>query len=184
MQRREAPVFQGDAEMTKLLGFLAMQASAVLLSVQQYSGKRRKLENLRVFCEMLQQLSGILASAAPPMPELLKILLQRSQGEARLFTERLFRSMDMLGEKSFQELWNRALTEASFPFSDDILAELEALGDVLGRYDLDAQLQALEACREKLQKHAELLQDELPRASRITFGLLLTSTLMIGILLL
>jgi len=170
--------------MTKLLGFLAMQASAVLLSVQQYSGKRKKLENLRAFCEMLQQLSGILASAAPPMPELLQILLQRTRGDARLFTERLCRSMDMLGKNSFQELWNRALTEASPPFSDDIMSEFGALGDILGRYELDAQLLALEACRKKLQRHTELLRDELPRTSRITFGLLLTSTLMIGILLL
>jgi len=167
----------------RVLGFLLLQAAALLFFRQYRQRGKRRLDTLRSFADMLEHLRGILEADSPPMPELLQTLLRRCRGEAGEFIETLSRSMDMLGACSFYELWRQALREQNGLLDPDLLYELEALGEVLGRYELSVQLEAVDLCRAMLLKALNTLQKEQPQASRLTLALLLSGTLMLGIVL-
>ena len=169
--------------MTRIIGFFLLQGASVLFSLQYNGKKKRQLAAMTSFAELLRQLRGILEADAPPMPELLHTLAQRSNGEASAFAERLLAAMDKLGRESFHTLWSKALRENAPPFEDCILPELEALGAVLGRYDLDTQLEAVESCQTLLLRDIDKRREALPQSVRLTFGLLISATLMLGILL-
>jgi len=169
--------------MTRVIGFLLLQAASIVYAVQYGRTRKKQLEGLTSWCDMLQQLRGILEADAPPMPELLQTLARRSRGDACDFILGLQTSLDRLGKESFQELWNQALREKASSFEEDIAHELETLGTVLGHYDIATQLQAVETCQAMLLKYTGRLREELPQSSRLTFGLLISATLMLGILL-
>jgi stage III sporulation protein AB len=167
----------------RVLGFFLLQAAALLFFRQYRQRGKRQLDTLRSFADMLEHLRGILEADSPPMPELLQTLLRRCRGDAGAFIETLAHSMDMLGSRSFYELWRQALREKSGLLDPDILYELESLGEILGRYELKVQLEAVDLCRAMLLKALNKLQKEQPQASRLTLALLLSGTLMLGIVL-
>ena len=157
--------------MRKWAGFLLLQLAALLYASQLVQGRGRRTEALLSFCDMLAQLRGILEAEAPPMPELLQTLSRRCGGEAAAFVNALSASMDGLGSLRFQE--------------DAVaLRELDALGEVLGRYALPAQLDAVSACLETLRRKAEHTRREQPVINRLTWGLAFSCSLLCGILLL
>ena len=60
--------------MTKILGFSSILLAALLFSVQRIEEQRRLTGALRSYCDMLEQMIGLLEIQAPPMPELLSSL--------------------------------------------------------------------------------------------------------------
>lgn len=170
--------------MTRLTGFVLLQAAALLYARGRVMDRRREYAALRSFCDMLDQLRGLLENDASPMPELLRKLSERSTGEARRFAQALSISMEELGTRSFQQLWQQALAdEADLPVQT-VGQELRALGGVLGRYDLQSQLDALEACRRVIRQAMEERGRTQPQDMYMTVGLALSASLLVGILLL
>ena len=170
--------------MRKWAGFLLLQLAALLYASQLVQGRGRRTEALLSFCDMLAQLRGILEAEAPPMPELLQTLSRRCGGEAAAFVNALSASMDGLGSLRFQELWQDALRRSRICEDAVALRELDALGEVLGRYALPAQLDAVSACLETLRRKAEHTRREQPVINRLTWGLAFSCSLLCGILLL
>jgi hypothetical protein len=117
------------------------------------------------------------------MPQLLQSLLRRCNGEAAAFVSVLLESLDRLGTKSFQELWQYALFSTPLCGDSDALRAMEELGGVLGRYDLDVQLDAAVSCLEILRFRCEKLRQELPKTRQLTFGLSLSASMLLGIIL-
>jgi hypothetical protein len=65
----------------------------------------------------------------------------------------------------------------------EMLRELDALGSVLGRYDLETQCASIEACLSSLRRSRERLIASLPQSGRLTFGIALCAALLLGVLL-
>lgn len=164
-------------------GFLLIQFSALLFALQRVQTRKRRTETLQSFCVMLEQLRGLLEAESAPMPDLLLTLSKRCEGDASVFIKTLYASLGALGALSFQELWKKALREN--PVSEDERAcrELEALGAVLGRYELSTQLEAAASCLEALRLEAEQKRRELPVKNRLTWGLTFSAAMLLGILL-
>lgn len=169
--------------MTRIAGFLLLQLAAALYAHERVTGKRRELETLRSFCDMLEQLRGLLEIDASPMPELLETLSKRCKGDAALLSKDLAQSMDALGACSFQELWSQALNAYAAKLDSDTLEELDALGTVLGRYDLETQLDAVTTCHTHLRASVDARQLAHPQDMRLTIGVSLSAALLLGILL-
>ena len=169
--------------MKRIVGFALLQAAAVLFAYGRVTDRERENNALRSFSDMLDQLRGLLESDASPMPELLRKLSKCSVGEARYFVDSLNASMNSLGECSFQELWHRALSEQAALPGEQARQELEALGALLGRYDLQSQLDAAAECREKLRQSLEKRQNDHRQDMYLTIGLSLSASLLLGILL-
>ena len=165
----------------RMAGFALLQLAALLFALRHIGCKKREAEALASFCAMLEQLGGLLGSEAAPMPELIGALILRSGGCASVFLQTLADSMDRLGERSFFELWNHALDAAPVALEPEDRNTLEELGSVLGRYELEAQLRAVESCRAVFCRRLDALRLELPQVKRLTLGLSLAASALIGI---
>ena len=169
--------------MTRILGFALLQIASIAYAQGRIAEKRREYHALRSYCDMLEQLQGLLESDGSPMPELLQKLSGRCSGEARTFADALCESMRDLGKRSFQELWLSSLGKTNV-YGNDIRQELESLACVLGRYDLDLQIDALKACQKALRHRLGKGQGSQAQDTYMTVGLALSASLLLGILLL
>ena len=169
--------------MTKTLGFSAILLAALLFSVQRIEEQRRLTGALRSYCDMLEQMIGLLEIQAPPMPELLSSLSCCCTGTAAEFVERLSQSMENLGTESFQVLWQKSLSVSAGGLDKDAQQALDSLGSVLGRYDLKTQLDAAGTCLRTLRQRQEKLQQSLPQSRRLIFGVALSAAMLLGIIL-
>lgn len=132
---------------------------------------------------MLEQLRGALESEASPLPELFQTLSKRCSGQAQTVLDTLVSHLDMLGRESFETIWIRALQENASVLDADARRELESLGAVLGRYELSAQLEAISACLSSIRRYAASVESGLRQSGRLTLGLSLSASAMLGILL-
>lgn len=169
--------------MTRLAGFLLVQLAAALFARGRIAESAACTGALRSFCNMLDQLRGLLESDGSPMPALLQTLAGRADGAARTFVAALLDGLGSLGSVSFHTLWTQALTETAALLEADMRRELDALGGVLGRYELSTQLDALDHCRRCLRERLEARQRTQAQDTRLTLGLSLSVSLLLGILL-
>ena len=170
--------------MMRMLGFVLLQTAAIVCAHRHVKEKRLANDALRDFCDMLDQLQGLLENDASPMPELLRKLSARCKGEARAFADALCDSTRDLGKRSFQELWQKVCLEKTTLAGKNAAQELEALGGILGRYDLDVQTEAVTTCKKALRHALDQRQDKQAQEAYTTVGLSLSASLLLGILLL
>lgn len=169
--------------MRRLAGFVLLQLASALFALRRVTDSRRRTEALRSFCDMLDQLRGLLESDGSPMPALLQTLSGRCGGEAGAFIGMLNASMGSLGRSSFDALWKKALSACALSIDTDTKRELEALGGVLGRYDMATELDALDTCRRHLRTLLDAHLNAQSQDTRMTIGLSLSASLLLGILL-
>ena len=165
------------------IGFIMLQAAGALFAHGCVAEKKRENDALRSFCVMIEQMQGLLETEGLPMPELLKILSERCEGEAKTFVSSLSASLGELGTCSFQELWQRALSEKTSIMEKSAVRELAELGKRLGRYDLQSQLDMLAACQKTMRQILEKRQSEESGDIHVTVGLIISASLLLGILL-
>ena len=169
--------------MTRLVGFALLQLAAALFARDRIAEAAARTGALRSYSDMLEQLRGLLESDGSPMPTLLETLSRRCTGQARAFVRSLSAAMDKLGERSFQELWLRALDKNADSLDEDTRRTLENLGSVLGRYDPATQLEALDTCRLHLRQSLETRQSGQAQETHLILGLSFSASLLLGILL-
>ena len=104
-----------------------------------------------------------------PLPELISELAGRG-GAAGEFYTGLAKKLDSIGEVDFSALWASSL-ECLTPLSRDELSALRALGDVLGRYELNEQLESIDICLDSLNRSMHGLQTQYPERRRLVLGL-------------
>ncbi len=167
--------------MTRLVGFVLLQLAAALFARGRIAEAADRTEALRSFCDMLEQLRGLLESDGSPMPVLLETLSRRCTGQARAFVRALSAAMDQLGQCSFQELWQQALEENAGLLDGDAKQTLESLGGVLGRYDPATQLDALDSCRLLLRQRLDKRQSDRAQETHLILGLSFSASLLLGI---
>lgn len=169
--------------MTRIVGFFLVQLAALLYGRGHVLDHLRQTEALRSYCDMLEQLQGLLESDSSPMPALFALLSERTSDEAGAFILQLTHDMDKLGEQRFQNLWDRALSENSGFLEEDARRDMETLGAVLGRYDNATQLDAINLCRDHLRRRLEQRQQTQIQDTRVTLALSASLGLFVGILL-
>ena len=169
--------------MKQLMGFVMLQLAAALFAYKRITEAKHQTDALRSYREMLEHLRGLLESDGSPMPALLETLLKCCCGEAEQFVSSLNAEMDHLGQLPFRELWRRALSENAPALEEEAKQELDALGSVLGRYDLKTQMDSIDACRRILRQRLEERQNMQMQDTRVTLGLSLSASLLLGILL-
>lgn len=169
--------------MTRLAGFLLLQLAAALFARKRIADRMSRTEALGSYCDMLGHLHGLLENDGSPMPTLLETLSGRTAGDALAFVNTLNGKMDSLGEQPFQQLWQQALSENAYRLDEDAKRGLESLGAVLGRYDSATELEALQLCRENLQRYLKERQQSQAQDTRVTIALSLSASLLAGIIL-
>ena len=155
----------------KVLGFFFFFAGSVSAGVVYCKQKKQRLQTLQNLIYALDHMEGQLQTNDLPLKELCTQIARISGGTVRLFYVSLTRKLSQLGELSFAELWGQALVE-ELPVLDGMTRDtLLQLGNSLGRYELQQQLRALQACRSSLAARLEEAKKEYPNQAKLGMGL-------------
>lgn len=167
----------------KLLGLLLIAGGACRSASVFLQRQKSRICALNSLAAMLELMQAELQTSALPLAQLFVTLLPRLDEPARAFAAALSAGMAELGKRSFSEIWNAALHSKLSMLCADELQELEALGAVLGRYELSRQCEALSRCRSFLKQNAESAAAAMGGKARLAWGLALTGAALLGIVL-
>jgi len=131
----------------KLIGAFLIGLASFAAAKKHESFEKNRIKAMRSLCMALELMEAELSAKICPINELCCFLAERSELEVKYFFNSIICEMNILGEKSFSEIWIDA-ARGSFCFLDkDELEELCLLGDVLGKFELDKQLESIKICR-------------------------------------
>lgn len=142
----------------KILGAVSVVFSGFLLGLVWRREKQNELRSLRAVCEALTLLGAELETSRGPVFQIVSILSGETENPASAFLKELAGRECQLGEKSFAEIWKQAAEEALSELDRETIGAIFELGKLLGRFDLESQLNALRLCESKLR--SLLLQKE------------------------
>lgn len=155
--------------MYKYAGIFMISAACASIGVTSAVGMKRHIELLAALCGSLRYISAEIGTRLCPLPELIAELAGRG-GAAGEFYTRLAERLDSIGEVDFSALWASSL-ECLTPLNRDEHSALRALGDVLGRYELQEQLESIDICLDSLSRSLRGLQAQYPERRRLVLGL-------------
>lgn len=169
--------------MIRLIGAVLVAAGGALLGFQAAAGLHRRVRTLDQLEAGLALLERDLELNLTPMPRLLERSAAHSEGMARELFQGCVRGLDHLDREDFSTLWRR-LVEQQSVLGLEGQAILYPLGDTLGRYEVQRQLEALSAARRRLAELSARLEADSRRKGRVYQALGLSGGAFLVILLL
>lgn len=169
--------------MIRLIGAVLVAAGGALLGFQAAAGLRGRARALGQLEAGLALLERELELNLPPLPCLLERGAARSEGAARELFQGCVRGLDRLDREDFSSLWRRLVGKQS-GLDPEGQAILYPLGDTLGRYEVQRQLEALSAARRRLEELSARLEADSRRKGRVYQALGLSGGAFLVILLL
>ena len=154
----------------KALGVLLVLFGAVQMGESLCRERKRRQRQLRDLIQGLNLVLGELRMHASPLVELLS-LAEGAAGDAGCFFAAVRDRMERLGEESFSEIWRREAETRLPGLNASSRDELVRLGVILGRMDLEAETEAVAACRDALRSRLDAEREELHGFRRLALGL-------------
>lgn len=170
---------------TKLMASLLVIGS---LGCFGFYESRRLAERVKMLKE-LYRLTMLLRSeiqyAALPVPEAVRRLSERTQGELKCFLESVAAGLYVQSGDSLANVWRTAAQEhfEDSPLKTEDLLLLKEVGDNLGYADRRTQVGAVELCMENFRMSIKQLEESVPAKRRLYQCLGLFSGLLSVILL-
>ena len=168
----------------KVLGMLLIVCAAIYLPYISQQGRARRLHQLSDFARLFSLLRGELQTHAWPLPALFETLEPRVGEMPRQLLNRLLDGMERLGSEEFSALWEESVSAVLPEVSGFQRQLLSQLGQTLGRYDLTQQCEILKLCEDSFLEAAERETRSLSEAKRLVWGLALSASAMLIIILL
>ena len=153
------------------LGLILVFLACVAMGSCYCRYRKKRLHALRELVLALELMEGELKTNAQPLPELFLLLSRRTGDPASAFFEVLMNQLPAIGERSFPELWGQAAAETLTPLGREDMETLLQLGQVLGRYELSQQLNAVHICENTLRKSLNMAREAYPGEHRLGMGL-------------
>lgn len=167
----------------KMLGVVMVIAGCAGTGISMVSAHRRE-------CRCLKQLSGVLDYMGfelqyrlTPLPELCRLAAERAEGNVRRLMITLAKELEQQVRPDAASCMRSAMKEAGY--LPPVTARMaERLGSCLGIFDLQGQLNALEAVRTECRQETELLtqNQEIRLRSYRTLGICSGAALVILLL--
>ena len=170
--------------MLRMFGAILLTIGAAAVGFSAAGSLRRRVVSLRALIGALELMDRELAFRLTPIPELFALLSQRTQAPACDFFAHCLSGMERLGEQTLSQIWHTALTSYSMDLHGEDRDALEALGEVLGRYDGPGQRAALEEIHARLIRCLSHAEEEFLRMGRVYGALGLTAGSFLAVLLL
>ena len=166
----------------KGLGASLILSAAGLIGLLLLGESRRRLEAYCSLSSALRLLRGDLASRNAPLADGIDKAKTAAKGMGKELMLQVSMGLSALGERSFCEIWDQAL-DACSPRSLETPEELKSLGAVLGGFDLETQLQALDGCIARLDELWKNGSRSYPARRRLLLSLTLAGGFFMVILL-
>lgn len=158
---------------------------AGLCSGAIYSGeKKQRLRGLEDICTALELMSGELQTRLSSLPELCNELKDRSEGAVQIFFNNLSKSFNRLGETEFSSLWDENARENLKILNDEELRQVSSLGKVLGRCEVERQLEALTSVISYMRTSLENARKTYPQEKKLGLGVGTAAALLLALVLL
>lgn len=166
----------------KTLGCILLLGASGWFGLGAVWGLKARTEQLRAFLGALEEMERELSCRLAPMPELLGRLAE-PPGPVGEFFALCAGGLDRLGERSFAQLWDKALDAADLSLDEEDLRPLSALGASLGRYDCASQCAAIGQARARLEVRLDRAEERRERMGRVYGALSLAAGTFLIILL-
>ena len=167
----------------RILGFLLIIGSSALLGINYSAEKKMRINDLNTFIYMLELLGAELSNRLYPLPELFEKISPKLIGASASFVKILNLNMSVLGEKNFETIWSESFFTCGPSLAEKESDEIISLGKVLGRYDLEVQLAAIEACVVSLKESEKKASCEFPQLRQLSLGLSVSAGMLLAIFL-
>ena len=171
--------------MLRLVGALLLTAGASGLGLCAAGQLRDRVTALRALTDGLEGLRRELSFHRTAMPELMERGARQARAPARFLFAHCRDHMGELGERSFGQIWAAAVEAIpELMLTEGEKTAVLELGQVLGRYDAEDQISALERAEETLRSCLAKAEEERRRLGRMYTALGAGSGAMLAILLL
>lgn len=168
----------------RLWGIGLLIAACILVSLQDLRLRRERIRALGDLAQALRLLQGELSLHCESLPQAFETLACRCDGAGQELFEALARESGRLGEERFEQIWRSCVSDSSRSLRTTERDRLERLGQVLGRMELELQLQALEETCAELREARADAEESFPAERRLSIGLGAAVAALLGIVLL
>lgn len=158
----------------KLAGAVLILTASFLIGQTLLMEKKRGLSGLRTLAAALSQLRGELSTYEVTLSKGFNKAAGLSEGMGRELMHTVAERLDDLGDRTFAEIWSGALGDCCAGMEEAVLSQMQGLGNVLGKFDLSLQLQALDNCIALLQDRIKKEKDDYPLQRKLLLSTLLT----------
>lgn len=165
----------------KLLGTVFVILSCTALGIMKARSLARENEAYAELISALTLMKGEICSRASSMDEVFRLLNTEKRSCTSAFFSKICRDMSDIGNISLKAIWQQAAD--TLCISSDGVQAVKALGNVLGRYDAQAQSAAIERCMLALSAEQNALREKLNENKRMYIGIGAASGLVLAILL-
>ncbi len=170
--------------MFRILGALLIIGGSMAIGFGMASQLRRRAETIAALLGMLDRMESELSYRLTPLPALMGRL---AEGSGKLLAAALEQCRDKLRDperQPFREIWEEAVAwNLDLPLAEEERKNLEELGRMLGRYDLEGQLRSIQNAKAGLKRCLDHAVRERDRLGRV-FGVLGVSSGAVLVLLL
>ena len=167
--------------MIRLMGAALLVAGCGGFGFSLVAAHRREAAGLRRLIRGLQEMEWELKYRMTPLPELCRLGGDTAGGQTRTILRELGDRLDRGEAVGISGCLNGILQKATLPRS--LRRNLRQLGQSLGRFDLEGQLQGLEAVRRQCRKDLQILEENSPQRLRSYQTLALCAGVALAILL-
>ena len=130
--------------MFKALGAVLVFVSVLCCGTYPILCKMSRLRVMSEFVNVLERMKLELRSVASPLPQMLAVLIADSHGTAKVFLNKLKVVMDEKGAVCFYDEWKRLTQYDLQMLNERERTSFLVLGDMLGCYVAEDQVEALE----------------------------------------
>ncbi len=167
----------------KLLGAILILTAGILGGILLLLDKKKRRDDYWSLAAALELLRGELSSEAVPLALGIERANAHTKGMGKELLSAVSSGLDELGERSFGEIWDKALAETCSWLAAEPASEIRKLGAELGRFDLEVQLRSLDACALYLKEQWRRQKNAYPAERRVALGLSFCFTALLVILL-
>ena len=141
----------------KLIGAILIIAGCGGYGVMLAYSHRREVANLHQLSDVLEKMICELEFRLTPLPELCHFAAEQSHGAVSAFFGNLARLMDEQVSPDVG-LCTIAALKATSGLSSGAAAQIQGLGQTLGRFDLSGQMTSLQHCKQSCLGELEVLE--------------------------
>lgn len=156
--------------MLKVIGAALVMAGTVGLGWRGVERLGERVEALRGLQGAVAYLEEELAFRFTPLPQLLEQLSQNRQGAVGAFFGNVRKKMER-GDIPLRQGWRQAVEETLPMLKDEEQKTVAELGEVLGQYDAQTQVQTLKLTGERLAGSYMTAQEERSRLGKVYLAL-------------
>lgn len=167
----------------RIIGAVLAFGACGAIGVMRIFAERGRIELLTSLCDAFTFMKAELSAHLTALPELAKMLSQRGKGDAADFFSALDARMNALGKCCFDEIWRESATETLCLLKEDELQEVLSVGAVLGRGELEMQLNAIDRCVSSLYAALKRARTQHPQQRKLTLGVSLAAGTLIVVML-